>query len=186
VAPGLPAVGLVVFDEADIPLLTSGAGLADVARHEFAHALGFGIYWGPFLRDGGTSDPWYQGQGAQQGFALANTSTPPYSGRIVPLENTGGAGTRNAHWRESVLQNELMTGFYRTGTTNPLSATTAASMRDLGYEVDDTRSDGFTLPLVLGGFRLGGGRDLELRDDVRDAPITLIDSRGTVVGRRVP
>lgn len=184
--PGLPAVGLVVFDEADVPLLTTGAGLADVALHEFAHALGFGIYWGPFLRGGGTVDPWFAGEGAQQGFAVVESPAVPYTGNIVPVENTGGAGTRNAHWRESVLQNELMTGFYRAGTTNPLSAITAASMRDLGYEVDDTRSDGFTLPLVLGGFRLPGGSTLDLDGDLRTGPITLIDPSGRVVGRLVP
>ena len=29
----------------------------------------------------------------------------------VPVENTGGAGTRGGHWRESIFQTELMTGW---------------------------------------------------------------------------
>jgi hypothetical protein len=43
-----------------------------------------------------------------------------------------GPGTRLSHWRKSVLDNELMTGFLNLGE-NPLSRITAGSMRDLGY-----------------------------------------------------
>ncbi|HSP12855.1 MAG TPA: hypothetical protein VLO29_10035, partial [Salegentibacter sp.] len=40
--------------------------------------------------------------------------------------------TALSHWRESVLDNELLTGFINLGE-NPLSRITAGSMRDLGY-----------------------------------------------------
>jgi hypothetical protein len=29
----------------------------------------------------------------------------------VPVENSGGSGTRDAHWRESEFGNEVMTGY---------------------------------------------------------------------------
>jgi Bacterial Ig-like domain/Leishmanolysin len=46
--------------------------------------------------------------------------------------NTGGQGTADSHWRDSIFNNELMTGFLNSGT-NPLSRITAASMQDMGY-----------------------------------------------------
>jgi hypothetical protein len=61
----------------------------------------------------------------------------------VPVENSGGAGTRDAHWRESVFNNELMTGYLNSGT-NPLSRVTVASLADLGYQVDPNAADAFT------------------------------------------
>src|SRR4051794_6205534 len=49
----------------------------------------------------------------------------------VPVENTGGPGTRDSHWREAVFGNELMTGFVGPAG-NPLSRTTVGSLQDLG------------------------------------------------------
>ena len=40
---------------------------------------------------------------------------------------TGGAGTRDGHWRESVLANELMTGWINAGS-NPLSVLSVRSL----------------------------------------------------------
>ena len=47
----------------------------------------------------------------------------------------GGEGTADAHWRESVFGNELMTGFVEA-STNALSRVSVASMADLGYAVN--------------------------------------------------
>jgi hypothetical protein len=66
----------------------------------------------------------------------------------VPVENTGGAGTRDSHFRESVFRNELMTGFVGT-SGNPLSRMTAASLGDMGYVVDLSAAEAFTLPNLL-------------------------------------
>ena len=66
----------------------------------------------------------------------------------VPVENVGtvGDGTRDSHWRESVFDHEIMTGFIDR-TSNPLSATTVGSLQDLGYVVDVTKADPFAIPL---------------------------------------
>jgi hypothetical protein len=42
----------------------------------------------------------------------------------VPVESSGGSGTRDAHWRESVFTNELMTGYAGPGRDLPLSRMT--------------------------------------------------------------
>jgi hypothetical protein len=63
----------------------------------------------------------------------------------VPVENTGGLGTRNGHWRETTFGNELMTGFLNSGK-NPLSRLTIASLRDLGYIVNLSVADPYKRP----------------------------------------
>jgi hypothetical protein len=109
----------------------------------------------------------------------------------VPVENTGGAGTRDSHWRESTFNNELMTGYLNNGS-NPLSRITVASLADIGYQVDISRADAYSPPagsLLGGGGRRGstGGAALrldELETDrnlpVRSATLVEVLSRMTV------
>ena len=66
----------------------------------------------------------------------------------MPVENQGGPGTANSHWRDTVFRNELMTGFV-AGPPNPLSRLTAASLKDLGYKVALYKSEPYSLPNLL-------------------------------------
>lgn len=66
----------------------------------------------------------------------------------VPVENTGGVGTRDSHWRETIFKNELMTGFVG-GKPNPLSRVTVASLKDLGYVVDLSKAEKYKLPDLM-------------------------------------
>src|SRR5215207_4498866 len=63
----------------------------------------------------------------------------------IPVENSGGSGTRDSHWRESTFNNELMTGFLDSGA-NPLSRMTIGSLEDFGYTVDYGAADGYNIP----------------------------------------
>jgi hypothetical protein len=65
--------------------------------------------------------------------------------RRVPVENTGGPGSRDSHWRERVFRHELMSSVI-AGTPNPLSRLTVASLGDLGYQVDLGAAEPFRLP----------------------------------------
>ena len=87
--------------------------------------------------------------------ALKQDSAPV----AVPVANTGGAGTRDSHWRESVFGNELMTGFLNA-SSNPLSRLTVAAMEDMGYQVNYNVADAFTLPSALILAELGVGAAL--------------------------
>ena len=69
----------------------------------------------------------------------------------------GGPGTRLSHWRESVLNNELMTGFLNLGE-NPLSRITAGSMRDLGYGAASV-GEQYDLPRGAPGVNPGAATD---------------------------
>jgi hypothetical protein len=76
----------------------------------------------------------------------------------VEGEGSCNDGTRDGHWSESVMGNELMTGFLNN-SSNPLSAITSASLRDLGYVVNDVPSDPYTVPSVSAALRTGAAAD---------------------------
>jgi hypothetical protein len=200
-----PAVGIMEFDTADLPALEASGRLNDVIFHEMAHVLGFGTMWnfdpsefgtpiipiGPnnppnaFLLGEGTSDPTFNGASARAAFLSAVQLGSTFTGVPVPVEGSGGPGTRDSHWRESTVSNELMTGFLNAGV-NPLSAFSAASFRDLGYLVNDAVSDQFDFlaflqaaPPPLSSFISG----LNLIEGTIPGPIIVIDRRGRTVAR---
>ena len=141
----LSVLGVMQFDSADVANLESSGRFKDVVLHEMGHIVGVGTFWDlkGLLTGGGTSNPFFTGVAGQMAFRASATSST-FSGSVVPVENSGGPGTRDSHWRESILKNELMTGFLNSGS-NPLSAITAASIGDLGYLVNDAAADPFTL-----------------------------------------
>jgi hypothetical protein len=70
-----------------------------------------------------------------------------------------------------------MTGFIATTGANPLSAITSASLRDLGYLVNDAVSDPYTVPMAAAAFRTGAAAD-KLQELQVDVPIIATDGRG--------
>jgi hypothetical protein len=152
-ASGLPILGVVKLDSDDLAMMADNGTLRDVILHEIGHVLGLGTLWSRFslVQGAGSSDPFYTGARAQSGFVLGG-------GVIingVPVENTGGQGTRDGHWRETTLGNELMTGFINGGG-NPLSTITIGSLLDMGYQVDFGAADPYTLPGRFGTSSTGG------------------------------
>lgn len=179
----LPVVGEMIFDEDDLPSLEADGQFDEVILHEMGHVLGLGSFWGykPNLTGAGTPDPYFTGSTARAAF-IAATGISGFVGNIVPVENTGGAGTQDSHWRESVFNNELMTGYLDAGI-NPLSAISSASLRDLGYVVNDTAADAFSLE---SGVRLPGGPRRQLRELPFDKPIQVVDRAGRITRSIVP
>jgi hypothetical protein len=66
----------------------------------------------------------------------------------VPVENNGIPGTTDSHWRESVFDRELMTGYEDAGR-DPLSRLTVAALGDLGYGVNLSSAENFLLPMPV-------------------------------------
>ena len=58
----------------------------------------------------------------------------------------GGSGSQDGHWRESVLDDELMTPRISDRVAHPLSAITIQSLADIGYRVNVTQADAYTVP----------------------------------------
>ena len=126
----LPVSGVMYFDTYDLGLMEERGIFDEVIEHEMGHVLGVGTLWNYFrsLRQGTASDYAFVGK-------FANTQWLAEGGTgLLPIANVGAAGSIGSHWRESVLNNELMTPSIGGGV-NPLSRITAASMRDLGYGV---------------------------------------------------
>lgn len=142
-AGGLPVSGVMFFDVDDLDFLEELDLFEDVIVHEMGHVLGVGTIWnssGRTLREGPASNPFFNGQ-------AANVHWNSFGGAgLLPIENIGGQGTAGSHWRESILRNELMTGFLNLGT-NSLSRITAASMNDLGYRAAVV-GERYELPLL--------------------------------------
>jgi hypothetical protein len=177
----LPVLGLMKFDVADLDLLESSGLLNAVILHEMGHVLGFGTIWTDknLLADpslSGGTDPHFTGPQAITAFNAVGGSNYQ-GGAKVPVEDTGGAGTADAHWRESVFGNELMTGF--VDPTDPLSRVTVASMADLGYTVNIAGADPYTLAPGLRAF--SRGPQAVLKNDVLRLPIRVVDEAGGVV-----
>lgn len=182
-ANNMPVIGVMEFDEADMPGLIAKGTLNDVILHEMGHVLGFGTLWDAgrsLLTGAGTSDPYFVGSNARAEFAAMNTVT--YSGNPVPVENSGGGGTRDSHWRESLLQDELMTGFL-SGSTRPLSRLTIASMRDMGYTVSYATADAYRISAALYQFPFAPSGQ-ELHGDIKRAPGFAFGAKGAVIRLR--
>ena len=142
----LPARGIMQFDAADLDFLMEEGLFDDVILHEMDHVLGFGTIWElqNLLTGIDSSDPRFVGLGATAEY----NNIFGVSESDVPVEADFGPGTALSHWDEELFGNELMTGFINLGP-NPLSRITAASMGDLGYEVNVDAADPYT-PLDIG------------------------------------
>jgi hypothetical protein len=187
----LPIVGLVRLDTADLDMLEGQGRLGDVILHEIGHVLGIGTLWNlkGFLQNRSLPnnpgvDTHFSGPAAIAAFDQVGGTG--HTGAKVPVENTqGGQGTRDAHWRESVLTNELMTGFLNPGA-NPLSRITVASLQDLGYRVNLAGADPFSLGFGLRAAGEGAEAGIHMMDDVLGYPIKVVDAFGRHVGELRP
>jgi hypothetical protein len=109
------------------------------------HVLGIGTLWyaqGLTINPGTTAVS-YIGSAGKKG--CADDGGLPICASGVPVENNGVPGTADSHWRESVFQSELMTGYVNSGGM-PLSAITAGSLQDMGYTVNMLAVDPFRVP----------------------------------------
>jgi hypothetical protein len=164
------------FDSDDLAMLESQGTLGSVILHEMMHVVGFGTIWREtaiaLLTGAGTADPYFTGAGARDSF-LNHDGGSLYAGIPVPVENTGGTGTADGHWRETVFRSELMTGWISVGSAAPMSRTTISSLGDIGYMVDVSRADPFDLASAV---RLLPERaSVDLAGDVLVLPVHEID-----------
>ena len=124
---GLPVYGIMYFDVADLAFLESYQLLDETVVHEMGHVLGLsGGRWQALGLRSPAPDYRFTGKFGNLQYGEAGGVG------LLPIEDMYGPGTRGSHWRESVLDNELMTGFLNLGY-NPLSRITAGALRDMGY-----------------------------------------------------
>jgi hypothetical protein len=155
----LPYLGLARFDPGDLDVL-SDEEVFRIMLHEIGHTLGIGATWNleGLLQDPSTigsgddcqqqegfQDTYYTGDGARAAFLDVGGGS--YSGgAIVPVANVESCGSADSHWREGVFDTELMTPGYDSGRFNPLSVVSVRSLEDLGYGVDASQAEAYSLP----------------------------------------
>ncbi|MBL8958701.1 MAG: hypothetical protein JNJ98_02525 [Gemmatimonadetes bacterium] len=144
------AVGLMQFDVADAQNLVASGRFEAVVMHEMLHVIGVGSLWrAKNLVEGDVAvDPRFIGTRGTEGCVASGFTTACGVGS-VPVENSGGSGTAGAHWRESVFDAELMTGFAEATPNMPLSAMTIGSLGDFGYQVHPGAADPFAAVTAL-------------------------------------
>lgn len=150
----LPYHGSMQFDSADMASMEANGSLLNVIVHEIGHVLGLGTLWQSrgLLTGARTSNPLYVGPQALAAYnsIFGTTATG------IPVENSGGSGTRDSHWRETTFRNEIMTGYINSGS-NPLSRLTVGALADLGYTVNYAAADNYTRPSNSSSLIAGSG-----------------------------
>ena len=155
-----------------------------VVLHEIGHVLGFGTLWSQFdfLRQptgdpSGEVDTHFAGPLAIEAFDRAGGRG--YMGEKVPVDNN-----LPVHWREAVLETELMTPGYNPDSSNPLSAITLQSLADMGYTVDLSQAEPYQLPAQLAATMTESPRktdDIDYGDDILNESLFVVDRDGRVV-----
>ncbi len=180
-------LGRIRLDEADAAALEARGKLHSVVVHELAHTLGFGTLWElkglirNLSENAPNADTHFAGPLATAAFDAAG-GTFYVGGAKVPVESGGRPGSSDGHWRESVFETELMTPFLEPAQ-EPLSLVTIESLADLGYGVDLTRAESFTLSSTgAAGMAVPRGPVIYLGDDIARNPITLVDQKGRFLG----
>jgi hypothetical protein len=167
----LPFLGVMEFDVADIHDYIATGHFEAVVLHEMNHVLGFGTVWDlrfllanpAFTYDSNgnptatlSTDPRFMGSSAITNClavgGLASSHCSASTG--VAVEANGGAGTADGHWRESLFQSELMTGYVASTPTMPWSVMSIGSFQDLGYTVNLLAADSYGVPSLLTMARL--------------------------------
>ena len=129
--------GLITIDPADLDSAIADGSFFNVILHEFLHVVGIGTLWEEqvtgeeLLIDSATTT--YSALGA-----LAVWGQLGCSGDL-PLDSDLG------HWDEECLKDEIMTSSYAAGEDVIFSNITMAALEDIGYTVDRSQADAFTL-----------------------------------------
>jgi hypothetical protein len=179
-AGGLPVIGVMNLDADDLAFLEANGRLGDVIAHEIGHIIGIGTRWGSHLVGAGSTDPHFTGPNAVAAFH--GNGSFGYTGAPVPVENTGGPGTRDGHWRENVMTNELMTGWLNL-TYNALSDVTIGALADIGYTVNVDAADGYSAGISDAAQDATGTPRPPI--EMKEAPIGIVPIAVDARGRRV-
>ncbi len=186
----LPATGTVWLDGPSRVNQLAPEFLEALVTHEIGHVLGFGTLWDRLglLRDpalAGGTDPYFAGAAALAAFDAIGGAG--YTGAKVPVENAGGPGTADGHWRASVFGEQELMSFTILRRRNPLSLATAAAMADLGYDVDMTAADAYQIPNASVAPR---GREAARAERIEERlapwPLIVVDPSGRRIERSRP
>lgn len=117
---------------------------ARTALHEIGHVLGLGTLWtnqhllaGVGVA-GDAENRHFTGALALAAWRIAGGDR--WRGPAVPVE------ADDNHWKRAAFGDELMTPTWRRGAARPLSEVTIQALADMGYTVDVSQADPYTVP----------------------------------------
>ena len=179
----LSVVGCMGFNLVDIDYSYG------TALHEIGHVLGVGTLWYDF---GFLQNPSWNNPNADTHFngplaiaAFNRAGGRNYAGAKVPVYRGEKRRSVDSHWRDSVLVDELMT---TTGGSNLLSAITLQSLADLGYSVDVTQANPYTLSdavakasAKIAAPSTHAGREWSCGTGEQREPIYVVDEQGNII-----
>lgn len=140
---GKSRVGAIVLDSSNFPSSGSSVLAYNVLLHEMGHILGIQeTAW----RNHGLVDSNLRYTGAN-----ANAQLPLINAKHSQayVEDLYGQGSRGSHFKESVYDSELMSSLAEYKEM-PLSRLTIGALADLGYSVDYSKADPYTVPTQSG------------------------------------
>lgn len=141
----LPVAARLEIDSADARLAAHADILEMIVQHEVAHAFGFGTLWREHKLLTGSPSTQLTFTGSRGRTAFLESGGSAFAGVPVPVETHGGPGTAGNHWPASSFGDELMIAGRTASRPMPLSIVTIASLEDLGYTVDRSAADAFTV-----------------------------------------
>ena len=168
-----PVVSMIKLDQDDVRTLLTAEEFRELVLHELLHALGFSRTTFDLLglvATGEYNRPYFIGESATEAFVAA--SGAQYESDRVPLLDQG------SHWG-FLLHKDLM-GTLRGLYQRKLSAITLQALADMGYTVDLRFAEPFQLPRTSGD-QAREKPSLDMGNDVRRGPVTVLDRYGTPV-----
>jgi hypothetical protein len=204
---GLPVVGVMRFDTADVGMLISGGDFNAVVLHEMGHVLGFGTLWElsspwpsvdclqrPSNPPNALYDTYFSCAGGTAHAAAEFDSVGGVSytgagqsqgGNVVPVENCANSpyvspacGARTVN---SHWRETVFADELMVGflpSYPKLSVVTVGSLQDLGYTVNYAGADSYTHTFTAP--LVAGGRRLDLGDDIFHGPLYAADRPGRI------
>ena len=142
----LPLISAMLLNSDLIDDVEEAGLLEELMLHELGHCLGVGVFWqwmgllnNP-SRQNPAALPYFTGLNARRAFDQAGGLS--YKGRKVPVQPGGD----DVHWKTSVFGDELMAYGWTKPFDVPISPITVASLRDMGYQVNQAAADPYRLP----------------------------------------
>ncbi|WP_419163880.1 leishmanolysin-related zinc metalloendopeptidase, partial [Candidatus Palauibacter sp.] len=170
-----PIVGFIHFSDDYLDRLVESGKLTGTAVHEIAHVLGFGITWDRLnLTNGRLPNPHFTGSRAIAAFNAAGGTS--YTRPKVPTTNNF------SHWPGSIFSPEVMSSTSHFAVRDPLSAVTLAALADMGYVVDLSYAEDFSISNTGSMAADATPENVIYRgDDVHRGPVVLVDRNGRTV-----
>jgi hypothetical protein len=141
--------GQIRLDRDDLPRMLSSEHLfKNLVMHEIGHALGIGTMWGTYNLI--ENHRWIGNVEQPNNFpkyigVKGNNEWNAYGGQgKAPIEELGGRGTADSHWKWNALRGELMTGWLSWSKTS-VSKVTLGSLDDMGIDVFYDKADSWSI-----------------------------------------